>query len=364
MRVLILAYSFYPSKSVAAIRTTYWAAQMVEHYGYAVDVITAEKSDQMEHKGYNHIYIPHVSTSSKWALIKDEGLSWKKDVLKYFEKEKGTELYDFVIISGGPFLHFDLGRKLKKRGIAKKAVLDYRDPFSYNPRFNDPLPKRWIKQGVELYLNFGADLILSVNDLCLTYIKNISGAKKRVIPNGYDERNFSINSSEIAGKEKTLVYPGKFYWHPKALFNVLKKQGYQLLHAGAQKTLDLNELSAQSFYQYKGVIGQQEIPAFITQGHIGVVFLSEIPFESTTKIFDYLGLNKKVLVITRGKKNDGVMGELLKAYPNVVWAYENEVDIQKALEELEELTIKPVNVSNYSRKHALFTLVEILEDEK
>lgn len=362
MKILIIAYSFFPAKSVAAIRTTYWAEEMVNTHNFDVDVITVENPDEVTKPVYNTIVVPHKSIASRFALIKDEGLSWKKDVLDYFNNKEIEYVYDYVIISGGPFLHFDLGRKLKKKGVVKNAILDYRDPFSYNPRFNDSFTKRLIKKGVELYLNYGSDLILSVNNYCLNYIVNLSNAKKIVVPNGYDERFFSESNynSSTELNAKVLVYPGKFYWHPVEFFETIKRNGYCIKHAGPRSSLNLEEIDSKSYYDYNGIISQKQIPDFLCKGSIGVIFLSEIPFESTTKIFDYLALNMKVLVITKGEKEDGVMGALLRDYPNVAWALENEKDIAVALEKLENMKVESVDTTNFSRKYALSSLVEYL----
>lgn len=360
MKVLIIAYSFYPEKNVGAIRTSYWAQELSKLPDVEVEVITkCQSSDSLS---YKYTTVKPQRSSIFQTLIQDEGLGWKKDILAHFNAITPKPIYDVLIISGGPFLHFGLGRKFKTKGWAKKVILDYRDPFSYNPRFKDGKLKIAIKKLFEVRMNFGADIITSVNDMCLDYISNWSGSEKIVLPNGYDERFFpDLTSLPEFDSNKTIVYPGKFYWHSHAFFNVVSRLDMRLLHVGSQDNLDNSDLI--SNYKYQGFIAQQEMADFLLQGKIGVIFLSDTPFESTTKVFDYLAMNMAILIITKGPKKIGVMQELLAGYENVFWANENEEEISEGLVFLQnlELNFLGAKAKDFSRKASFLKLLNMIE---
>ena len=68
-------------------------------------------------------------------LIKDEGVSWAKAVKKIL-LELDLKTYAYMVFSGTPFMQFGLTGSIKARSRAK-VILDYRDPFAVNPRFNN-----------------------------------------------------------------------------------------------------------------------------------------------------------------------------------------------------------------------------------
>lgn len=359
MKVLIIAYSFYPEKNVGAIRTTYWAEELAKLEGVDVEVIT--KHEINEQVNYKFITVEPERKGWMNFLIQDEGLGWKKDILEYYKRSNQKEVYDYVIISGGPFLHFSLGRILKKKGIVKKVILDYRDPFSFNPRFGDSKIKIAIKKCFELNITRGANMITSVNEMCLDYVSTLKKKQKEVLPNGFDER-FLTKSIATIQKHSSIVYPGKFYWHPHELFKILNKLSVDLHHCGSQ--MNLENTREQTHYHYEGVLKQKDLQEFLFKGKIGLVFLSSTPFESTTKIFDYLALNMAVLIITRGEKEVGAMGELLKDYPNVYWAREHEEDIEKGILFLQNMKLQEVYTEQFSRSSSFNTLLKLLNYEK
>ena len=82
-KIVLLAYFFSPDKRVGALRMSYWFRFLERNTNYEVVVITANK----EAEGENVIVIPHKTQISKFFPIKDDGVSWKKDVVEYLEKD-------------------------------------------------------------------------------------------------------------------------------------------------------------------------------------------------------------------------------------------------------------------------------------
>ena len=137
--ILFIAYTFPPDKKVGALRIAYWNDELSSKYPCETEVITAEQNAQ----GSGIHYVPMEGSSSLSALIKDEGLIWKKNVQSYLEQSNLQP--DFVVITGGPFMQFRLTKWLKKR-FNCKVILDYRDPFADNPGYANSGIKKAIKK--------------------------------------------------------------------------------------------------------------------------------------------------------------------------------------------------------------------------
>jgi hypothetical protein len=349
MKGLLIAYSFYPEKTVGALRPTYWADEISKHAAIELDVITATPCERP-----NVSVVPLTSNSIFSAIIKDEGLRWKKDVLKFLNT-CNLEHYSFAILTGGPFFHFwAISRYLKKKGI--KVILDFRDPFSYNPRFNEKGLKKWIKQNYEKQAVKCADLIVTVNKECHQYIAPNLKVKRAVIPNGYDERALPP-SNPTSLQPNSLFYAGRLYWNPADFLDVLTKNKWNLYHAG-QVSQFKHPFFESEHYHYLGLITQKELYEQLQHFEIGVVFTMNIPFESTTKIYDYIGLNKKILVVTQGKPEEGALKRELATYPNYRWVENDKNAIEQAIIELMENPVQAFEASIYSRKKALEQLVQ------
>jgi hypothetical protein len=348
MKGVLIAYYFSPDKRVGALRPTYWAEEISKHSDIDLDVLTATKTDHPK-----AIYIPNKA-HSKWSfLIKDEGLTWKKDLHTYFESID-LSVYKFAIITGGPFMHFTLSRYLKKCGL--KIILDYRDPF-FNPIFKDKGLKKRIKQAVERIAIKHTDLIISVNQECHAFIgeNNNSTIQRAVIPNGYDERkipNFSIENFT----KNTFFCAGKFYLNPHLFFEVLKETNNKIVQAGIQSE-ENHPFYSSNLYEYIGTLNQEELYDNISETEIGLVFTTSHPHLSTTKIYDYIGLNKKILVITEGEPHVGALNRELTSYPFYRWVKNNREDIKKAINELQEMEVYVVPTQKFSRLHGLKLLI-------
>lgn len=351
MKGLLIAYSFYPSKTVGAIRSTYWYNAFLQEKDIELEVITAQTKCDLPHV----TTVSPISKSVLSILIKDEGLAWMKDLKHYF-KENSSLQYDFVIITGGPFFHFGIGNYLKKKGIVKKVLLDYRDPFSVNPRFEDSKLKIAIKKFVERKFLKGVDKILTVNKECHSLIAPKSKIQRAIIPNGYNEKYLS-SEDYITPKQEGLVYPGKFYWQPTAFFELLEEKNLPLFHADASLAFEDDTLKLNN-YRYSGYFKQEELQDFLNLGTIGLIFLNENPFESTTKIFDYIALNLKVLIITKGKKKVGAMQDILQDYPNVVWANNQKHEIAQAIDRLLIMKPKKYTPELFSRRKSYDLLIK------
>lgn len=349
MKGLLVAYSFYPEKTVGALRPTYWAEEIFKHSEIELDVLTATPCERS-----NVFVVPLNSSSIFSSLIKDEGLRWKKDVLNFLNAFDLSQ-YSFAILTGGPFFHFwAIAKFFKKKGM--KVILDFRDPFSYNPRFNEKGLKKWIKQTYEKQAVKCADLIVTVNKECHQYIAPSLNVKRAIIPNGYDDRVLPAGNQTVP-QPNSLFYAGRLYWNPSEFLDVLSQNKWNLYHAGQVSQFE-HAFFESECYHYLGLISQKELYEQLQKFEIGVVFTMNIPFESTTKIYDYMGLNKKILVVTQGKPGEGALKRELSVYPNYRWVENDKKAIEQAILELIENPIQAFDAIVYSRKNALQLLVQ------
>ena len=352
-RILFISYFFPPFESVGVKRIAYWYNN-ISKYGFEPVVFTAIK--QIE-KTKNIIYIePKNSKSLTSYLIKDKGIGWLnplKDKLKEYKYDD----FDFILISGGPFMQM-LITKFIKKNFKAKVILDFRDPFYANPRF----PKNKIKDNIKLYFQNKflkyTDIVTTVNSECSKLIQHNN---IQIIDNGFDES--LLNKVEdkyikVVNNNKIAVATGKVYddFNINKFFNALKKDTQiKFKYIGAQEFKEFPDL-----YKHGGLLPYKEALDFINNSDFSVLFTGGMPFESSTKIFDYLGLNKTILIITEGEPKTGSLHEITKDYPNIFWTKNNEEDILEAFAKVKNHKNIKVDTSKYARSEGLKVLTQIL----
>lgn len=335
-RLLIIAYFFEPFPGVGTKRVTYWAENIKEISKEQVycDVMTSINPENINFAGVENLYyIPNTNSKNILGhLIKDEGLSWKKDV-KNFINSNDIPKYDYVLISGGPFMHFSLGQYFKDKFRAK-IIFDFRDPFSNNPRFAKSFIKNNIKGYYENKFIKYADAYLTVNQYC----KNLVGREKQkgyVIENGYDEKvlNEVINQPKDKKEELSLIYTGTIYsdFNIQPFATALNEDKFEgkIIFNYAGKNGDI--IPKMKCIKNNGQLSYKDSLSLMNNNDIGLIFTGGKPFESTTKIFEYIGCDKKILIITNGEPYTGNIHEITKDIEGIYWASNTVQDIREKL---------------------------------
>jgi len=360
MKVLFISYLFDPDPAVGGKRMSYWAQNFKLHLpNSTIYLITTTKNPST--KGIDKAISTSPNQGSLLSyIIKDKGIGWKLAIIDALKKNNINDL-THVIISGGPFMQFSLTGYFKKEFRAK-VVLDYRDPFAINPRFQNSRLKVAIKRFFEHRFNKSADLILSVNKYCLELLSGFEKQKKKyeLIPNGFNEQLLpEITNGETKNKRLTIIYAGTFYEDrsPVNFLKALQKEEYIVLnHIGKPSEYLANSANVNEF----GMRPYSEMLGLIKKSNVGLIITSGEPFESTTKIYDYIALQKPILVVTSGKLYSGAINQDLKNYP-AVWCKNDEESIRKAFKELTKIQSIEVDSSNYSRKKGLEKLIQQLK---
>ena len=369
--ILIISYYYKPFQDVGVLRTSYWCEELNKKENIFCNVITAVCQDQ---KSDNIFYVKDTKRYNPLSFfINDKGLSWRKDLKDFIYHHSKQYHYDTVIFSGGPFLHFSL-ISLCKRVFKCKVILDFRDPFSFNPRFNNNLIKVKIKQLFERrYINL-ADHVITVNSTCLDLItlgmKTKNKNKYKIIKNGFSDTAVInvINSFERETHKKTrLIYSGKFYsdFNTDYFFRIISskefKDKFEFYHIGKKYNLIKKYNNNGNIFEM-GYLQYEENLKYIYNSDIGCIFTGGKEFESTTKLFDYVGLKKPMLIITEGEIKTGNIHKLTHKYPNVYWSKNNYEDIKNTLSRI--IRDRPMNCDfdnyKYSRRYGLDKLVEVL----
>lgn len=375
MKVLFIAYHFEPFSGVGAKRVSYWAKNIHSYYtdntDFAATVITATEQINCykEYKLDVH-YVQDVGGSILSSIFKtDKGASWFKNLFFFLKKHLRENTYDVAIITGGPFLHFLVQKLLKSQGI--RVILDFRDPFATNPRARKAnfflKCKRSVLKFLERYFVSNAHKIITVNKYCMELLACSKKYPEKflIIDNGYDEKQFPEfeKKSLENGTGIKFVYAGTLFEdrNPRMFLQQISNfSNFAFYHIGAKSKFSslFNNINVIEL----GLKPYSETLREIQRCDVCMIFTSGFSFESTTKIFDYIALEKMIWIITEGEIKRGAMHEITKDYPNVIWSRNNYDDIGTTLNKLtQELRLLEFpDKYFYSRGYGLKKLVEEL----
>lgn len=353
MEILLIAYAFYPDKTVGALRTSYWFSELPNAMNCRTTVITANKNSN----GESVIVVPDTGRSSRLNPVKDSGVAWKKDILEFLGTGK-LPSPDLVIISGSPFMHFSLAKDLKKK-YRCKVILDYRDPFANNANFNNSGVKIAVKRFFERRFNVQADGLLTVNEFCGDRIEGFNKKPHAFIQNGYDDRVKPM-LKEIDLEHPKMVYTGKFYFDPSELMAAAMETKTVFSYAGP----DIIDEKYSDILDHRGLVDYASAVQLIGDSDIAVIQTVGDDSISTTKIFDYIRCQRIILIISKDKLQGKGISNELNGNPNVYWSTNSRTEIAKALNDIKAHTyIQPEKeyVERFSRRKQMSKLVQFIQ---
>ena len=361
-RILLVSYYFPPFPGVGSMRPEYWAKHL-SSYGWKPTVLTNTIQPKEKKYGFDVEFIPNRKQGlfSRIAsyVIKDKGLEWLSALKRYIKENKHK--YDVVLLTGGPFMHFLAVKEIKKQSSIP-IILDYRDPFSSNPRMNDGFLKHEVKVRLENYINSMADYCITVNDTCAKKLKGINKERVVVVSNGFDESLFTTRSYDdflsFTSESINLIYPGKIYHDfelDKFLKNVEELDSVNVTFIGSN--IPINNNSSISVYDR---MEYTDVLQMVRNADVGVVLTGGESFESPTKLFDYIGCKKPILIVTEKSLYSGEIFEITKNLDNVVWANNDIESIKTGIKKLKQNYNPEYDTINYSRKYNFSKLVNLL----
>ncbi|MDC0338324.1 glycosyltransferase [Flavobacteriales bacterium] len=346
-KVVILAYDFPPFVSVGGLRPYAWfkyfnqfdiypiviTRQWQNKYGNELDYISegTSNSNILEEYEYGKIirtpYKPNLSNRLLLKYGKNKFRIIRKLISGYFEfaqfilpigpKKKiyyaaenfiSNEKIDIVIATGDPFILFNYANRLSKK-FNIPWIADYRDPWSQDMSLhNKYLFKKWSHYNEKKNLN-NVDSVTTVSQFVADKIaSNYTKNQIQIIPNGFDPEIIKRISKITQNSDKlTISYAGTIYnWHPiEIFFNSLD----QFIKRNSEVELSLNfyginnqkEIQdilmkypdAKSCVQFYRRIPNEELLTKLAESHVLLLF-NYYSFMGT-KIYDYLGLRRKIL---------------------------------------------------------------------
>ena len=365
MKVLFVVTAFYPEQAIGSIRITKFA-KFLQKQGASISVISlapppwANRDESLYFQGLDEIQWKVIDqswlfkkvfqkmrvatigtvpgnagmspTGSKRALkVKIrafaqflytlcKAIDWSVRVQKHADKNFSKDNFDFIFCSYPSFASPLSGIKLKKIGIGKNVVADFRDPILADKKSGFSLKKL-----LQNFIIRNADLHFFVS----------SGVRQQVVgdkflpidliaPNGFDSQDIgNLNPPSLSDSEKNVfrfvytgaIYSGKRDLRPffKAIANVLANSNYTIEqlrfeYAGKEGKIFLSQ--AKEFGLNKCVVDHGQISrsnSLLLQQKSDVCLLAtwNTSFEQgalTGKIFEYFMFKKPVVAVVVGDK--------------------------------------------------------------
>lgn len=348
-KVLILAYDFPPYVSVGGIRPYNWYKHMKEFgvepilvtrqwgnvHGNHLDYISAGESEEsiIENTEFGIIirtpYKPNFANRLMLKYGDEKYRILRKSISAFYEFSQfiyssgpKVELYrgareflknnevDLILATGDPFVLFSFASKLSKEyGIP--WIADYRDPWSQSFSAKKGIIQRKIDYFFEKKIVRSAHSISTVDLLFKLKLAQLFPTKQlTILPNGFDSIEID-KTKQIQQNNKLLTFSfiGTIYlWHPlnqllssfsnftkeNPQFNFLIKfYGINNMEIIEERTKKLfPELIDKLIFLPK--IPNGELLQLVSNDNVLLLF-NYYQFTGT-KIYDYLGLRRKILL--------------------------------------------------------------------
>ena len=365
MRLLIVTSFFPPLNSIASHRPYSWAKQWSAS-GHDITVLTTQKTRhastdlalpiagfsvveaplppliQRLKQSYQAGSSPHSKASTSSSSPLHQALNWIKRSTGTFDSCHMPDLTDFwvgsalrslkaqkpwdvVISTAPPFPVHRLADRIRKAGLARRWVMDYRDLIVDSPITQALFPFNHLETWLERrYINT-ADAITTVSaGLQATLQRRYPEAAIHVIENGYDPSNLATLSKEPFFPSDGIfrmaylgyIYPGKR--DPGPLFQTIKELAQDPCHRTLLDRLEVLFYGPEmgdvpKLVEAYGVAPWVTLGGFVSHSDAlriqrdvnALLFLSwtdtEVDGMLTGKLFEYLSANTPIVALGAAK---------------------------------------------------------------
>lgn len=378
-KVLILAYDFPPYVSVGGLRPFNWFRYLQEFgvepvvitrqwnnsHGNHLDYISRGSSNQsiIEKSEFGTIiktpYKPNLANRLMLKYGEDKYRFLRKSISAFYEfaqfvwitgpkarlfKEAKSHLkrnkVDVIIATGDPFVLFYYASKLSNE-FNIPWIADYRDPWSHNQEYSQrKFLKKW-NAHFEKKLVSSASHITTVSSFVYSKIDSLIPNKPfSILPNGYDPSIIDlIQEIPQNSKNLTIAFVGTIYnWHPLKSFLrtvndfILQNKVIYIKFYGINIPNELNLLIEREFPELKTFVSitpkipNEELLKKIAEDNVMLLF--NYYSYMGTKIFDYLGIRRKMILCY---SNDPEANELKSKYYSIDESMANSTQLQADL---------------------------------
>lgn len=303
-KILFISYYYKPSNLVGAKRISYWANNIenVSNKKYVPTVLTSS----LDKNNSKQEFVKRIKSPFNNPFL------WTLKLIPALLKS----IYDksFVVITGSPFALFWLAFLLFF--LKKKVILDFRDPYANNPIHNIGSVKKIIKIIYEYLVCLFAYKVITVNEECSKLIY-CNRKKMIIIENGFNEKILQKVDKRVVIK-KTISYSGKLS-QGRDLNDFIEKmklstffKDYKIVYTGP----DFSKINYKHQIISYGQVSYEKNLEIISSCEYTLLLFAGHPFESSTKIFDYIGLKKPIIVYSSSGIMHGAIARIMAKYPN------------------------------------------------
>lgn len=360
-KLLILAYDFPPYVSVGGLRPYNWFKYLKEfgvepivitrqwdnEYGNELDYIAPSDSKEtiIEKNQYGTIvrspYKPNLSNrlllnygESKFRLIRKLITAYyefaqflyvigpKKELYKTAKTYLKENKVDAIIATGEPFVLFSYASKLSKK-FDIPWIADYRDPWSQNKNRSSNFLLKIRNNYFEKRIVSTSCCISTVSVFFQKQIEmNVKNKTIHILPNGYNPEIIDkLSTTPQKTNLLTISFVGTIYdWHPwrsfiKVFSSFIEQEDRRMqFHLyGINKQEEIEQFlqsfpkKTQTSIQIFPRMDNKELLQKITQENVTLLFnyYSIIG----TKIFDYLGVKRKIILCYANDKEANALKE-------------------------------------------------------
>jgi hypothetical protein len=335
-RVLLISYFGPPTTLVSVQRLRYWhetLGAVAEERGQSVHVewLTATVAGE-DNPRLHAVPDPSDYLASKTRLqllemqslkLPTIGVSWGEAVAE--ELRSWEQHFDTVVISIGPFGYANLGEVVKDLWGAR-VILDFRDPYGGDARMGFTLDRRtWVNQHERRAIR-SADVVVSVNDRCLEVIGPGIEVPRAAINNGFDPAAIAAARATGTTHERDddlirFIYCGTIFRHlpVERVLDALSATRHRLLHVGRDQSAS-QALAHHVVGQRLGFVSDKvELNKILLGADAGIVRVGGEATTATTKIFDYIGCDLDVVVVTDGAPRSGAIHQMTEGLQGIYW---------------------------------------------
>ena len=361
IKVIIMAYDFPPYVSVGALRPSSWFKYLNEYgiypivitrqwqnkYGNELDYVIGGTSSENIWEKYQFgeiIRTPYKPNLSNRILIKYGKNKFKfvrKAISAYYEffqfifpigpkkniyrtakKYLQKNTADVIITTGEPFVLFYYGHKLSNR-FNTPWIADYRDPWSQGISLQKKHTLRLWSLMYERKILKSVGKVITVSQFVANKISvNCPSKKIHIIPNGFDPEIISKTSNISQDhKQLNISFAGTIYnWHPIQIFF---KSLNELLIENPQIKIKLNFFGINNGDYIKKILSnykyiEPHIAFHPKQSNEELLFMlaksnALLLFNDYsimgTKIYDYIGLKRKIIFCFANDKEAMILKE-------------------------------------------------------
>jgi glycosyltransferase involved in cell wall biosynthesis len=320
-RLLLISYHFPPRSGVASVRLRNLVRNLPEH-GWDVDVVAGPVGadpDETLLEGTEPTRVVRVEPLRRVPGL--QGADWAAASLRA-ARSLAREA-DVVMISGGPFAPFRYGRRL-----GRPYVLDFRDPWSWEPRFGrlDRRLRRLVAAALErraeaVAVRRAAAVVTVAAEITEGYRRLYPTLNGRIetLPHGWEAADFA-DPAPPPSEIPELVYAGSFLPGERTpelvidLARLVRARGVPLrvrLVGSLPAELRSQTAAAESegWVEVTGLVSHRAAISALRRAAILWAQPGDLPFLITGKVYEYLAANRPIVAAAPA---DGALAHLLE----------------------------------------------------